>query len=315
MLRSFCGVLVAFVLALALAQDAGAKPRPFVIPGGQTSSFELRGSNGYRIEVSSEGREAEVFASRGSGAAFVTYSVASHRHGRRGFEAKLPGIGRIAVEFRPAGKARKIPPLPGCTSKPALLERGTFVGTINFHGERGYTEVVATRAKGDVFRTYRETCSTGNGGSDDEKSFNDLKLGASLTVATRSGGVFFTAGRIEGGGATVNTYMAAQISNSRGMRIMRAVDTDIPRDSFSAEYTGATASARVEPGRPFSGAADFGASPDGTVSWTGDLSVTFPGTGPVPLTGKRFVAQLCVRNKCADNASSSAAPTPRPWPR
>lgn len=314
MLRSFCGGLLALAFALAMAQDAGAKPRSVVFPGGQFSEFELPGSNGYRLDVSSEGRETEVTASR-SAEGFATYSVGSRKRGKRGFEAKLPGIGRIAVEFRSRGKAIKVPPLMGCTSKAGVLENGTFVGTINFHGERGYTEVTAARAKGTVFRTYPETCPVGKGGGDDGKGFNEPRVGATLTAAALAGGLFFTAGRLEAGGATVDIYTAAQISNDRGMEIMRATTAGGPHESFSAEHTGRTASARVEPGPPFSGTADFGIESDGTVNWTGDLNVTFPGTGPIRLTGKRFQTELCVRNKCAGDAASSAAPTPRLWPK
>jgi hypothetical protein len=317
MLRSFCGVLLAFVLALALAQDAGAKARTIVYPGGLSSEFELRGSNGYRLEVSSGGGETEVTASGGIGKGFVTYAVASRKHGKRGFEAKLPGIGRIAVDFRPRGKARKVPVLEKvCTGKPGREEAGTFVGTINFHGEGGYTEATATRVKGKVLRTYPETCPVekkGGGGSG-----MGIDEGPYLTAAALAQGLIFTAGRFNFGdelGGEISGYTAAQLSNSRGMEIMRILTAIGRPESFSAEHTGRTASARVEPPPPFSGTADFGIAPDGTVNWTGDLSVTLPGTGPIRLAGKRFVAKLCVRDRCAGDASSSAAPTPRPWPR
>ena len=318
MLKGLCGALLAFILALALVQDAGAKPRSVVHPGGHWSTFELPGSNGYRLEVSSEGRETEVTAFGRPGKGFVTYSVGGRKHGKRGFEAKLPGIGRIAVEFRPRGKAKKVPLLEkDCSGKPGRLEAGTFVGTINFHGERGYTEVTATRAKGTVVRTYPETCPVGKSGDESGKGSDEM-AGAFMIAAALPQGLIFTAGRFDFGdklGGEISGHTATQFSNRRGMEIVRTLTAIGRPESFSAEHTGRTATARVEPPLPFSGTADFGIAPDGTVNWTGDLSVTLPGTGLIRLTGKRFRAELCVRNKCAGDASSSAAPTPRPWPK
>jgi len=312
MLKSLCGVLLASVLALALAPQADAKPRSVVLPGGQTSIFTLRGSDGYTLNVISEGREIEVDASHAKDG-FASYSVPGHKQGKRGLEAKLPGIGRIAVEFHSTGKPKKIPAYEGCTGRPGRAETGIFVGTINFHGERDYTDVNATRAKGLILSTKPQTCTTekrGGGG----KGFDEM-LGATLSATALKQGLVFTAGRIDAGEDTIASYTAAQVSRHRGMAITRAVSTGDLLGSFDAEHTGRTASAHVEPGAPFDGTADFGIEADGTVRWTGDLSVVFPGTEPIRLTGKQFLARLCVGRKCAGDAASSAAPTPRLWPK
>lgn len=338
MLKSLCGVLLAFVLALALAQEAGAKPRSEVLPGGAEFSFSVRGSHGYHLEIESSRPDVGITVSRGGlRNGIVSYSVRPRRFDKRGFEAKLPGIGRIAVQFRPRGRARELPPFEGCRGKPGKLEFGHFVGTINFHGERGYTEVTATRARGRLELSRRQTCPPfGGGGGKPGKDSGGLRIEASLTAFAKRGGTLFTASNVDFGkmfGADIPpfiTYSAAQLTGSRGVSIMRAASSGGPVSSFTAEHTGRTASARLEPPDPFSGTADFAIQPDGTVNWTGDLSVTFPGTGPIRLTGKRFLTELCVKDKCAGNqpqsssrfaaagrlaALSSAAPTPRPWPK
>src|SRR5690242_16524275 len=106
MLKSLCGALLAFVLALGFVQDAGAKPRAFVFNGGRAIEFKVRGSNGYKLEVASYGGKVNVSASRGFRQGVASYTVRRRDHGERGFEAKLPGVGRIAVEFKPQRVAR-----------------------------------------------------------------------------------------------------------------------------------------------------------------------------------------------------------------
>ncbi len=325
MLKNFCGALLAFVLAFGFVQDAGAKPRSIVLPGGTEFSFTLRASHGYGLEVSASRESAEITVAGSSPSkGLVMYSIGPRKFNERGFEAKLPGVGRIAVRFHPSGPAKKLPPFEGCHGKPGKLERGRFVGTINFHGELGYTDVTATRARGTVEHAERQACPVEKGGRGGDKGSDAFQIDTTLTAGAKKGLTFFNVGRVKLSGEFAETletealvtYSAGQLSFSHGMMVIRGVSSTGADESFSAENTGRSASARVEPGPPFSGSAEFGIETDGTVNWTGDLSVTFPGTGPVRLTGKRFDAQLCVRNKCAgDAASSSAAPTPRLWPR
>lgn len=50
--------------------------------------------------------------------------------------------------------------------------------------------------------------------------------------------------------------------------------------------------ARVSPPPPFSGTATFRAAPDGTRTWTGLLTVNFPGAEHYPLVGPQFKAAI-----------------------
>ena len=303
MLKGLAGGLLALIVALAFVQDGDAKPRTFSFSGGQSAEFRLQGSNGYKLEVNSHGMTVDVTATgRGTGGS-ATYIVRRHKHGERGFEAKLPGVGRIAVEFRPRGKATRIPLLRGCTGRPGLREDGVFVGTINFHGERGYTEVTRARAHGTVRRTFPQTCRVdekeGNGGG----RFDEKLTGADLVAVSPKGGLLFSASLLEFGDGSefppMLKYWAGQFSFGHGMQVIRFVFGSGPLKSFSAEHTGRTAAASAEPAAPFTGSADFAIAPDGAPTWTGNLSVSFPGTGPMRLAGKRFKAQLCVDRRCA----------------
>lgn len=303
MLRSFGGGLLALMFCLALAPSADAKPQTVVFDGVEQLEFRLQGSNGYKIGVSSasNSREVSVAALQPRSTAFVLYLTARRKHGERGFEAKLPGVGRIAVEFHRRGKAHRLPGFPGCEGRPGRRERGVFVGTINIHGERGYTEATATRARGTVTRTFRETCRVepNAAGMIEPK---EPRPKANL-IASKPSGVDFAATSYDGGpreGAPFVDYWASRFSRSDGMKVFRAISVELARpESFAAAHNGRAASARTEPPAPFSGAADFAIAAGGEVSWSGDLSVTFPGTDPIPLTGEGFGAQLCVRRKCA----------------
>jgi hypothetical protein len=54
----------------------------------------------------------------------------------------------------------------------------------------------------------------------------------------------------------------------------------------------ALTSATVRPPAPFHGTGSYAAAPDGTKSWTGSLSVSFPGAPRFPLTGPQFEDML-----------------------
>ena len=54
----------------------------------------------------------------------------------------------------------------------------------------------------------------------------------------------------------------------------------------------ALTSATIAPPAPFHGKGVYSAAPDGMTSWTGPLSVSFPGAPRTPLTGPEFSAEL-----------------------
>ncbi|HET7508324.1 MAG TPA: hypothetical protein VFJ53_08205, partial [Solirubrobacterales bacterium] len=63
----------------------------------------------------------------------------------------------------------------------------------------------------------------------------------------------------------------------------------------------------VEPPKPFAGSAAFTRTPESTFSWSGDLSVEFPGMNPVRLAGPGFGAGVCAVDGCV-----SQEPEPEP---
>jgi hypothetical protein len=63
------------------------------------------------------------------------------------------------------------------------------------------------------------------------------------------------------------------------------------RDSVLS-HNDALTSATLRPPRPFHGKGVYSAAPDGTKTWSGSLSVAFPGAPRQPLTGPDFTTQL-----------------------
>lgn len=82
-------------------------------------------------------------------------------------------------------------------------------------------------------------------------------------------------------------FTAETQEHVEGLSIRRFVTEMAPRSSFAVRphLRGAT----VTPPPPFSGTASFGRRSDGVpASWSGSLSVSFPGKPDVPLTGPDF---------------------------
>ena len=60
----------------------------------------------------------------------------------------------------------------------------------------------------------------------------------------------------------------------------------------SLAYNEALTKATITPPKPFHGTGTYSAASDGATSWTGPLSVSFPGAPRLPLAGAEFKATL-----------------------
>jgi hypothetical protein len=297
--KALGGVLLALAAVLLLAPSASA----IVYPASYGAEFELRGSNGYEIGVSADSEYVSVVATKKRTA--VQYVVRGRLNEQDGIRARLPGIGQIAVAFRPVGKPRSKPPFfPGCSGGGEEIQHGIFTGTIRIRGERGFTEVARTRAVGRVIDTRRETCESGGKG---ERGSGGVQTTALDAIAVHGGSrLSFSAGRFEldfDPSSARPVYFATLGEQRNGMLIIRTVMVEGSEASFTADAPGPLSSASVDPPSPFTGTAEYAVNPDGSGSWTGDLSVAFPGTGPVRLAGKRFEARLCFNSKCSGDRS------------
>jgi hypothetical protein len=264
-------VVLAFSL-LVLASPSLAHADPLPAPGG----FRLSAANGYSLSVLSgqspkTGAGIVLLRVRSPSAQVVYGSPATVT--ATSIEADLGSVGRIDVDFAPSGELRteKSP----CGEKPVPFDSGSYVGSIDFQGEEGYTEVHTTSAPGDMRMLLGFTCiesgnSEGFGGHSPEAQliaqgprFQFLAMKNSQTRPAR----FAASTQERRGSLTISR--TAEASARPG-----AFDFDVP-EGF----------AQVSPPTPFSGEATYHRAPPKRPSWKGDLAVDFPGRSNVDLTG------------------------------
>lgn len=292
LLRHSLSVTAATLLASALLP--GAVSASHTSTDGESAvrtNFRLSATNGYRVSFSGYGDEVSIDAEGPDGQA--EYTVPG-RVSHRGVWANFGKRGRVAVEFRPSGSFNKRVPPGRCEGRTRFLRFGSFVGTIRFAGEGGYTEVDAHSAHGNSYVERPWDCAPrkerGGRGcrhveEDDESESIELDVGsprhrASLTAyADRSP---------EEPGFT---FMHAEMEERRErMEIHRGAFVNMRESEFV--YDPALTFATLTPPRPFSGSATLRRSPDGSVTWLGDLRVSLPGAPNLALAGPAFEATL-----------------------
>jgi hypothetical protein len=277
--------------------------------GSESASFALRGTNGFAVDVSSQGGEVTLIASERrppvatfsvtgvpraaavDNGASNTYSTVAEPAGPGTVDAGLGALGRIAVHFRPSGERVVSTLKRGCGRPVRVVRRlGVFTGTIRFEGEQGYTTVAATSAKGSVGTPLPASCD----------AFGAADLGASPLLLRRRGGSLGSALLTAADPVAGSTFRAvtgpggvrfsAQVEerNADGIVVERRAEAGAPLASFAFDRS--LTRATVMPPAPFSGSGHFTAAAAGG-AWRGTLRVTFPGLS-VPLTGASFRSSL-----------------------
>ncbi len=277
---------------------APAALRP-ATPPATSAAFTVRGSHGFSIDVESSGGRVRIIASdagpplptfsrtgrprlasSGNGASSV-YELRTPPAPPRLIEAPLGELGRISVRFRPSGRKRvtrldrHAGPFPCDGGTQIVRALGTFVGTVEFRGEGGYTSVETRRARGSVGTPLPAGCS--------ERPHPSGR--AVLHARDREAGTRFRAKMTDTGVAFLATRRERL---DGGVVVTRRAYAGCPPDSFSSDAD--LSAARVWPFAPFSGVGRYRAG-GGRPRWSGNLRATFPG-GTIPLTGPGFRADL-----------------------
>lgn len=299
------GILVLGALILGPTTDAVARPGFFVKAPSESFQFSLPSSNGYRLRVGStdsaarhRGDFAAVLAQKGM-LGSVTYLTRDQDGRADVIDIKLPGVGRIAVRFVPT-RSRTQALASNCKGPATIVRKGTFRGTIVFHGERGYTSAQAHMVRGTAREHARRVCrrvrslsppivKDGGGGNslfagmDAKRSTVEFTASAPPPLPGMSARVFF--------GASV-------FRRHEGFRTIAAAGASGGPSTLSVSGpeeapTGAT----VSPPPPFAGSATFGLESPTSANWLGDLSADLPGLGRVALAGTEFWSTLCAGGK------------------
>jgi hypothetical protein len=292
-----------FFAALPAGATAGANPA-----SPTSAAFTVHGTNGFSIDVESEGGRVAVVASErrppivtfsqggrlrpagaGNGASSIYYARGSSSDPRQ-IEARLGRIGRIAVSFHSSGKVR-VTELNGqaaaCAAPRTRLVRrlGTFSGTVEFRGEDGYTAVRATRVRGSVGTPLPRGCPAARAAALAPRPWPSPGS-ARLDAVDRRAGTHFKATITDRGAA----FLAVLQERQRGgLVVSRRAYAGAPPGTFT--FDDALTSARVRPPAPFLGSARFVDRGAGLGSWVGTLAVTFPGV-TIPMTGSGFRTTL-----------------------
>jgi hypothetical protein len=275
------------ILLVPVAAEAAEPLRGTTIPG-QQAALSLR-ADGYSVSVEGRGHQVTLTVRRGlSASSYVTRGTASPD----GIRARFGHFGRIAVRFKPSGKASRRKPQRRCDGRPSTLRSGTFTGTFRFRGEDGYISIDAHRAKGRSATLPRWRC--GNRGRPEagisarpkRDDFEEAELEA---VTPNERVVFLASGLHIKDGPSLIFFIAGTKERRGSVRISRfAFLISGKGRTFTFERTPRSAS--VRPPKPFHGSAEFSIV-DGRPSWAGNLSVSLPGA-TVDLTGPAFKTKL-----------------------
>jgi len=250
--------------------------------------FRLHGSHGYAISVFASGRQVSLTAEHGgSSASYTASGVVSPEK----VEARLGNLGQISLQFHAKGRPKMVAPDRGCSGKKGTVESGTWVGTVDFKGEQGFTSVHATRGRAEFSKTPRWTCK----GEEEEGSLAGIRWTSLEASANR--GAFVLASRIESQAhPSIDTsFFVAAIGERLGGRLsaVRSISADAPIDAFAlTEEAGSVTSATVSPPAPFTGTATFQRTAGSKGSWSGSLVGDFPGRSNVALAGPKFSAKI-----------------------
>jgi hypothetical protein len=334
--KAIAAIAAATAIAALLAPGAAAAAGP-VAKGREhnptlVSSLVLRGSHGYLVGVTLiNRRKLEVTAtpegSNGPGGLFNVVTDAYSLHapqprGLNGIKASLGKFGRIDLRFVPDSESEVKALLSACKGEKYKVQIGTFVGRIAFRGARGYTRARATHVFGTVLTAPAPSCHNSSGHRPHERSPHQRARSMMIAMARRAtkpsahllalGAATVAHGRKVGFGAlrlsaskkgkevAFDTFVATASRDlgriheeaSATQLLLRGPYFKVP------DLTRMTSEAMIQPPLPFLGSGTFRRESADKVSWVGDLRVTLPGFGSVPLAGPAFKTAMCLDSGC-----------------
>lgn len=300
------GVLAAAALVFTAPAHAVAGDT-YPVSGGSLVYGLLSGSNGYRVHFSEwERHHRRRFKVVVDGHhATVTYEVPAGRAPADGVAANLGRRGRFDLRLRPVGKVKRLGLPRGCEGRHGRWQDGYLIGTAGFHGERSYTDALERRTAIVVESWPAFSCHYTEGGGPHGKPRRaqvfahrrGLSFGAVLST------------RHSTPASRRATFRASMYASAGRMLISREVRVPATESSFA--FPGGPKlpeEVTVKPPRPFAGSASFTRSPESTFSWSGDLTVEFPGMDPIRLTGPSFGAGVCALDGCARQEPERESP-------
>lgn len=277
-------------------------------PATASALISLPKSRGYYLGlVILNERVAGFYVDRefDDGYADTAYLVNRRRSDPSRLSFSLGSLGHVSLRFVPSGRRRVHQREKGCRGRPAVTIEGEFRGRVRFRGEGGYVRVFATRAKGEIERSFRLVCRAGR--ASQQYSGRSLREYWPLPAEHGELGVSTSLLALADAGGRTIELQAKRLFESDGAEIIAATEEWIgpmlvghaafanfdDADGFTATEPGQHPSAAtIRPPAPFHGEASFYETSQSSHSWTGSLTVSFPGL-ELPLMGPEFATSLC----------------------
>ncbi len=253
----------------------------------------LRGTHRFLGAFSVSKHRAELHIGRGQRVGTgVSYSSPGHIDGTR-VRARFGGLGLVDVSFEQEGETVDRPPPPSCEGAPKTIRSGSFVGTIRFDGERGFSTVDASRSSGTLKTVPEWTCPRPG-----RRRRGEAVASIDTSPAVLEARGDQPAGRVglravaahEEDGRDSLLFSAGRSEARPRLRIERYAYAFSSRGG-AFEFDQGLSWATLAPPPPFDGSATFTRDADGS-HWIGSLTVDLPGAGPVHLAGEDFSTRL-----------------------
>jgi hypothetical protein len=266
---------------------------------GAEIEMQLRSSNGYRLGVFAAAGTYVSFSLAkkvGRGVVYAEYSTDGVVT-RDGLRANFGRYGRISVTFHPS--SRRPGTRSSCKRRGSIELIGRFEGTIRLRGERDYSSVSASGAKGTMHRGCKARSrpvpaalpSRRRGARDFETSFVAVGRSGVRSATLISEGLF---GRPPGEEPPSSKNLTlVEVEEERGRISIERTAIVASRPIASSPLGTIPVTASLTLPRPFSGVGSYREEANAPASWTGDLQVDLPGAENVPLAGPAFTALLC----------------------
>jgi hypothetical protein len=300
-------VALVIAVALALAAPAGAlaaeaqpllpplPPRhllsqvgaPVPPPRSFRSGFVTKERGGLRVGVETFGSAVilVVFHGRHHHLAETAYLARGVARPER-LQARFGRFGKVRMRFHEAPKRPwRGRPRDCHGSQRFVKRRGVFAGDFEFKGEDGYVSLHLHRIKGAIVTVAAKCLHRRSGPSAHASLF--VESVTALFASARDGVSSDELLALTQRGKAV--YFALSQESRGRLAILRAA---FARGHGSIPVNEAVTAAHISPPAPFHGTGRYLAKPDGTSTWSGNLSANFPGDPRHPLTGPQFEALL-----------------------
>lgn len=252
-------------------------------------TFEVKTSSGYRVTVAAIGGSVAVILGRRPHevSVYLARGVATSRR----LQASYGPFGNLEMRFHPSPDPPRLSQKHACHGRlehPRLP--GVWSGRLRFESEGHRVTVDVHRAAGSILRRTR-TClplhpprtAVASSGPFSSFSLEDA-VGAGWHNGLESAAVAGFDARF---GTLYLAFSQRALSSVAVLHLAVAV-----AKPGTLTIDNALTRAEISPPAPFHGTGVYTAAPDGSTTWTGDLTVNFPDAPRFPLTGEQFKAEV-----------------------